>query len=521
MGNHSSQTMTGLGSRAASGPKAAYALLALAFAVLLAALALLMPARALAAPADDAPTSAVDEATNLGISEFERLQIGSSKTYEDKDFGYAFPLGKDKAESVTALVTPDRILVYVPEAVAARVGFDPANEQQAEALQSLMEQLDRGIARGGAPLDTLELPYEYVSALEYRNGAFRYRFAQEIEPDYYYVTCTADGKKKDKEAARFCDLFTLKTADQTEVAAEKTWFQQVCDFLDPEHLDYRPLWVSLKTAGVAMIFIFSLGLVAAWRSMHVRSRWKSILDSIFTIPMVLPPTVCGFLLLLLFGQSTAVGRWLIDHGIELVFSWPAAVIAAVVVGFPLMYRTALGAFEALDANMLDAARTLGWSEIRIFTRLMMPNAWPSIAAGTVLAFARAMGEFGATLFVAGNYAGVTQTMPLAIFYSWMGGNTDVAIFWVIVVIFISFLVILFINLYSAHVQNYRRSPAHGKSMRKSKGLAPKQTCGCSDTDQCQCKDQGSDQGIKEPADAAGSEHQLSGEIDDQREGGRL
>jgi molybdate transport system permease protein len=223
------------------------------------------------------------------------------------------------------------------------------------------------------------------------------------------------------------------------------------------------LWVSLKTAAVAMIFIFVLGMLAAWRAMHVKSRWKSLFDSVFTIPMVLPPTVCGFILLVIFGQSTPFGRWLIDHGIELVFSWPAAVLAATVVGFPLMYRTVLGAFEALDVNMLDAARTLGWSEARIFRKLMLPLAWPSIAAGLVLAFARAMGEFGATLFVAGNYAGVTQTMPIAIYFAWMGGNSPVAIFWVVVVIIISFIIILVINLYSAHAQRYRS--AGGKAAR--------------------------------------------------------
>ena len=120
----------------------------------------------------------------------------------------------------------------------------------------------------------------------------------------------------------------------------------------------------------------------------------------------------------------------------------------------MMYRTVRGAFENLDANMLDAARTLGWSEPRIFTQIMVPLAWPSIAAGTVLGFARAMGEFGCTLFFAGNYVGVTQTIPLAIYYDWMGGNTDAAIFWVIVVILISFLVILFINVYSSRTQKY-------------------------------------------------------------------
>ena len=225
--------------------------------------------------------------------------------------------------------------------------------------------------------------------------------------------------------------------------------------------------MSLKTSFAALAVVFVLGLLAAWKSLGVTSRWKGIVDTVFTIPMVLPPTVCGFLLLLAFGNASPLGRWLMDNGVKLVFSWPTTVIAATVVAFPLMYRTARGAFEALDANMLDAARTLGWSERRIFLRLMVPLAWPSIAAGTVLAFARAMGEFGATLFCAGNYAGITQTMPIAIYFQWMGGNTDVAIFWVVVVILISFLVILFINLYSAHSQRYR---AGGLTRRERRQL---------------------------------------------------
>lgn len=152
-----------------------------------------------------------------------------------------------------------------------------------------------------------------------------------------------------------------------------------------------------------------------------------------------------------------MGRWLIEHGISLVFTWQAAVISAIVVSFPLVYRTALGAFEALDSTMLDAARTLGWSEWRIFRSLMMPLSWPSIAAGVVLAFARAMGEFGCTLFFAGNYAGVTQTIPIAIYFEWMGGNTGVALFWVAVVIAFSFLVIVLINVYASRSQAFRRS----------------------------------------------------------------
>lgn len=233
-------------------------------------------------------------------------------------------------------------------------------------------------------------------------------------------------------------------------------------------IDYRPFWVSIKTSGLALVIAFALGLFAAWKTMGTSSRIKGLLDSVFTIPMVLPPTVCGFLLLMLFGRSTGVGRWLIAHGISIVFTWPAAVISAVVVSFPLVYRTALGAFESLDTQMLDAARTLGWSERRIFTKLMMPLGWPSIAAGTVLAFARAMGEFGCTLFFAGNYAGITQTIPIAIYFEWMGGNTSVALFWVVVVIAFSFLVILFINMYTAHSQKYRERAFPARSASRPK-----------------------------------------------------
>ena len=221
-------------------------------------------------------------------------------------------------------------------------------------------------------------------------------------------------------------------------------------------LDWSPLWVTLKTTGTAIAVVFVLGLAAAWWSLRIPSRVQDIADSIFTIPMVLPPTVCGFVLLLLLGKNTAVGQWFIDVGFPLIFSWPATVLAAVVVSFPLMYRSARGAFEGIDRTMLDAARTLGWSEGRIFFRLMLPLAWSSIAAGTVLAFARALGEFGATLFLAGNYVGVTRTIPIAIYFEWMNGNTDVALFWTGVIIVFSFLVILFINLWSRRTTRYRR-----------------------------------------------------------------
>ena len=168
---------------------------------------------------------------------------------------------------------------------------------------------------------------------------------------------------------------------------------------------------------------------------------------------------------MVFGQSTAVGRWLIDHGVSLVFTWSAAVISAIVVSFPLVYRTALGAFEALDSQMLDAARTLGWSEWRIFHSLMLPLGWPSIAAGTVLAFAPSHWASLAARCFRGQLCGHHADHSIAIYFEWMGGDTDVALFWVLVVIAFSFLVILFINLYTARSPGLPQPRLHQGSRR--------------------------------------------------------
>ena len=250
------------------------------------------------------------------------------------------------------------------------------------------------------------------------------------------------------------DFAMLVPAQDVSVVAAATGASAVQAFFDK--LDWSPLWVTLKTTGTAIIIVFILGLLVAWWSLRIPPRAQDIADSILTIPMVLPPTVCGFILLLLLGKNTGIGQWFIDIGFPLIFSWPATVLAAVVVSFPLMYRSARGAFESIDPNMLDAARTLGWSETKIFYKLMMPLAWSSIAAGTVLAFARALGEFGATLFLAGNYVGITRTIPIAIYFEWMNGNTDIALFWTGIIIVFSFMVILFINLWGRRTTKYRR-----------------------------------------------------------------
>ena len=405
----------------------------------------------------DAKTSITSDNTAFGLDNVSRNQVGINKTYSQKYYGYVFPLGNSSSSHFAVLATDKQVIVYISKDMANKASFNISSKKDKDKFWEMLCALDENLSNGGVKLSSLELPKKFITKQTYVAGKTTYTFDKEIEEDFYYVACTIKGKTDCRQAAQFCLSGEILPTSEVSATGNETWTQKLASFLSPQNMDYRPLWVSLKTAGVAMIFIFILGIFAAKRCMNVKTRWKGILDSVFTIPMVLPPTVCGFILLLLLGKSSAVGRFLIDHGIDLIFSWPAAVIAAIIVGFPLMYRTVLGAFENLDTNMLDAARTLGWSEQRIFRKLMLPLAWPSIAAGIVLAFARAMGEFGATLFVAGNYPGVTQTMPLAIYFAWMGNSNDVAVFWVIVVILISFIIILIINIYSARTQTYKKA----------------------------------------------------------------
>ncbi|MGB3201925.1 MAG: molybdate ABC transporter permease subunit, partial [Nodosilinea sp.] len=166
---------------------------------------------------------------------------------------------------------------------------------------------------------------------------------------------------------------------------------------------------------------------------------------VFTLPLVLPPTVVGFLLLLLLGRNGPVGQVLSQLGVTLIFTWAATVIAATVVAFPLMYKTVLSAFEQVDLTLVSAAQTLGASDWRIFWQLLLPLAWPGLLAGTILAFARALGEFGATLMVGGSIPGVTQTMPIAIFFAAEAGRMSVALAWVIVMVGLSLAVIAGLN----------------------------------------------------------------------------
>lgn len=216
------------------------------------------------------------------------------------------------------------------------------------------------------------------------------------------------------------------------------------------NFELSPLVISAKTAFTSTIITFLLGIWAAWFMRSRKGRFKVIFDSIFTLPMVLPPTVLGFFLLLIFGKNGPIGKVLFSFGVKLIFSWPATVIAATVVAFPLMYKTTLGAFQQIDDNILNAAKNLGASNTRIFWTITVPLALPGIAAGTVLAFARALGEFGATLMMAGNIPGKTQTIPVAIFFAVESGDMNTAFSWVAIIFFISLIVIFLTNYWTTH-----------------------------------------------------------------------
>lgn len=213
-------------------------------------------------------------------------------------------------------------------------------------------------------------------------------------------------------------------------------------------VDWSPLFLSLKIAIVAVVIIFILGILAARLCMGLKGHLKWILDVLFTLPLVMPPTVVGFILLLLFGKNGWVGKWLMQFNITIIFTPTAAIIAAVVVAFPLMYRTAKGAFEQVDEEILWAARTLGLPEWKIFIKILIPEAWPGIMSGLILAFSRALGEFGATLMIAGNIPGVTQTIPLSIYFATANGKMELAMLWSVVITLISCVMLWGMNYYN-------------------------------------------------------------------------
>lgn len=217
-----------------------------------------------------------------------------------------------------------------------------------------------------------------------------------------------------------------------------------------KRLDWSPLYISIRTGIVATIISFFLGIFAARKMLRVSDKVRAVADGILTMPLVLPPTVAGFFLLLFFSRRRPLGILLYEgFGIKVVQSWLGCIIAATVIAFPLMYRNARAAFEQIDANLVYAARTLGMSETRIFWTVVMPTAGPGIVSGTILTFARAMGEYGATSMLAGNIPGKTATVSQRIAMVIQDGDYVTAGVWTAVVIAIAFVFIFVMNLISS------------------------------------------------------------------------
>lgn len=209
--------------------------------------------------------------------------------------------------------------------------------------------------------------------------------------------------------------------------------------------DWRPLFISLKTGAVATVISFFLGIWAARQAVKAGPRTRALLDGILTLPMVLPPTVAGFLLLLIFSPMRPLGRFLTSHGVRVVQTWAGCVIAATVIAFPLMYKNARAAFEQIDVNLIYAARTLGMSETCIFWKVLLPAAGPGVISGTVLTFARALGEYGATSMLAGNIPGRTQTVSQKIAMVMQDGDYTTAGIWTAIVMILAFVFLLVLN----------------------------------------------------------------------------
>ena len=217
--------------------------------------------------------------------------------------------------------------------------------------------------------------------------------------------------------------------------------------------DLYPLYNSLRIAAISSVIVFFTGIFAAYYAARLPRVLKGILDVILTLPMVLPPTVCGYFLLLIFGARRPVGMFLADQGIKLVMNWPGGVAAAVVVAFPLMYRTARGAFESFDENLAWSGQTLGLSNTWIFWHVRMRSCRQGILAGTVLAFARALGEYGATSMLIGYTPGRTATVSTTVYQLWRTNDEQGAFFWVMVNLAISAVVLLVVNLLERRRKN--------------------------------------------------------------------
>lgn len=224
-------------------------------------------------------------------------------------------------------------------------------------------------------------------------------------------------------------------------------------------MDFTPLFLSIKIAGIATAIVLVLGIFLARVVARNQFPGKRILESLLMLPLVLPPTVVGFGLLFLFGKNGPIGNLLLSwFDFQIVFTWIGAVIAAVVVSFPLMYQSAAASFRNYDPNLENAALTMGASKWKVFWTISFPLARPGLIAGLVLTFARALGEFGATLMIAGYIPNQTETIPLAIYFAVESGNMEAAFIWVLSIIAIGFCAILWLNWWNG--KNILRFSTH-------------------------------------------------------------
>lgn len=210
--------------------------------------------------------------------------------------------------------------------------------------------------------------------------------------------------------------------------------------------EWQPVILSIKVASISVVFVFFLGLLSAYIMKTIHIPGKAVLESLFTLPLVLPPVVIGFLLLILVGKQGPIGLFLHNFfDTQIIFTQAAAVLAGTVVSFPLMYQSTKAAFESIDTTLEDAARTLGASEWRVFWTVTIPLSWPGLISGLVLSFSRTLGEFGATIMIAGNIPGKTQTIPLAIYFAAEANDLVTAGIYVIIISVITFSIIFGLN----------------------------------------------------------------------------
>ena len=219
-------------------------------------------------------------------------------------------------------------------------------------------------------------------------------------------------------------------------------------------MDLSPLWITFKISLVATAIVFVTGLLLAWGVTNLK-KGKAVIDAVLSLPLVLPPTVMGFLILISVGTNSFIGKFLDTFGMKLVFTWQGASVAAAVVSFPVMYRGIRGALEQVNPTVVQAGRTLGLSEFKIMRKVMLPMAAPGILASVVLSFARCLGEFGATLMVAGNIPGKTRTMSVAVYTAMQGGDRELAYKWVAIIVAYSLIILVVMNCLPAVRRSHR------------------------------------------------------------------